>query len=225
VVQGVLASATGPGGRDGYLHMDDARELLRLAEAEVSEIAVRLRDLADVPSVEAQLERELGGLRSPHVQPPFEVHGWEALTPFAHVARMIDLLDLFIRVMLLGIVVISVMNVMMMAVYERVREIGTVAAIGTPPARILALFLCEGLLHGLFGALIGATVSVALVYALNAWPITVAFGRGEFTLVPTLSTAEVLWVAGGVLVVAAVASLQPAWKAARMDPIAALRHV
>ena len=46
---------------------------------------------------------------------------------------MIDLLTLFIKVMLIGIVLISIMNVMVMAVYERIREIGTIAAIGTPP--------------------------------------------------------------------------------------------
>ena len=54
---------------------------------------------------------------------------------------MIDLLTVFIKVMLVSIVLISVMNVMIMAVYERIREIGTISAIGTPPRRILALFL------------------------------------------------------------------------------------
>ena len=44
VVQGVLDSVTGPGGRDGYIHIDDARELLRLTEPEVSEIAIRLKN-------------------------------------------------------------------------------------------------------------------------------------------------------------------------------------
>ena len=47
--------------------------------------------------------------------------------------------------MLVSIVLISVMNVMMMAVYERIREIGMISAIGTPPSRILSLFLTEGL--------------------------------------------------------------------------------
>lgn len=41
VVQGILETATGPGGCDGYLHMDDARDLLRMGDGEVSEIAVR----------------------------------------------------------------------------------------------------------------------------------------------------------------------------------------
>jgi hypothetical protein len=83
------------------------------------------------------------------------VHGWDQLSPFANIARMIDLLDLFIRVMLVGIVLIAVMNVMMMAVYERIREIGMIAAIGTPPRRILALFLAEGCCSGVAGTAIG----------------------------------------------------------------------
>lgn len=225
VVQGVLASATGPGGRDGYLHMDDARELLRMAEPEVGEIAVRLSSLDRVARVQAQLEQAFAEMRNPQGQAALEVHSWEALSPFSNIARMIDLLDLFIRVMLVGIVLISVMNVMMMAVYERIREIGTIAAIGTPPARILALFVSEGALLGLVGTLVGAALSLALILALNLWPVTVAFGREQFVLAPAIAAGDVLLIGGIVLAVAVVASLQPAWKAARMDPITALRHV
>jgi putative ABC transport system permease protein len=224
-VQGVLASATGPGGRDGYLHMDDARELLRMEEPEVSEIAVRLGDLARVARVQAQLEQAFSDLRSSQGQPALEVHTWEALSPFANIANMIDLLDLFIRVMLVGIVLIAVMNVMMMAVYERVREIGTIAAMGTPPGRILALFLSEGLLLGLVGTAVGVAVSLALIFVLNLWPVTIAFGREQIVLAPSIGASDVLLIAGIVLAVTVVASLQPAWKAARMDPITALRHV
>ncbi|NMF89895.1 FtsX-like permease family protein [Aromatoleum petrolei] len=225
-VQGVLASATGPGGRDGYLHMDDARELLRMAEPEVGEITVRLAGLAHVARVQARLEQAFAELRNLQGQPALEVHSWEALSPFSNIARMIDLLDLFIRVMLVGIVLISVMNVMMMAVDERIREIGTIAAIGTPPGRILALFVSDGALLGLVGTLVGAALSLALILALNLlWPVTVAFGREQFVLAPAIAAGDVLLIGGIVLVVAVVASLQPAWKAARMDPITALRHV
>jgi putative ABC transport system permease protein len=138
---------------------------------------------------------------------------------------MIDLLDLFIRIMLVGIVLISVMNVMMMAVYERIREIGTIAAIGTPPRRILGLFLAEGLLLGLIGTAVGTALSLGIVYALNLWPVQFAFARQIVQLAPSLSVASVLAIDGIVLAVAIAASLQPAWKASRMDPITALRHV
>jgi putative ABC transport system permease protein len=225
VVQGVLEDVTGPGGRDGYLHMEDARELLRLREAEVSEIAVRLKDLGSVERAKAQLEQALSDIRNPQGQPALEFHTWSQLSPFANIARMIDLLDIFIRVMLVGIVLISVMNVMMMAVYERIREIGTISAIGTPPSRILALFLGEGLLLGILGTAIGTAISLALVYAMNVWPISFAFGRQQIVLAPSIAAPEVLLIGAIVLVVSAAASVQPAWKASRMDPITALRHI
>ena len=139
---------------------------------------------------------------------------------------MIDLLDVFIRVMLVGIVLIAVMNVMMMAVYERIREIGAISAIGTRRARILGLFLSEGLLLGLIGTAIGTAISLGLIYVLNIWPVHFTFGRDqELVLVPAIAAVDVVMIGVIVLLVAISASLQPAWKAARMDPITALRHV
>jgi putative ABC transport system permease protein len=225
-VQGVLGDVTGPGGRDGYLHLDDARELLRMTDGEVSEIAIRLKDLTHLATAKAQIAQALAEIRNPQGQPALEVHGWDQLSPFANIARMIDLLDVFIRVMLVGIVLIAVMNVMMMAVYERIREIGAISAIGTPPRRILGLFLSEGLLLGLVGTAIGTVVSLAIIYALNIWPVHFTFGRQqELVLVPAIAALDVILIGVIVLGVAIAASLQPAWKAARMDPITALRHV
>ena len=225
LVQGVLDAVTGPGGRDGYLHIDDARALLRMEAPEVNQIAIRLQDPDQTERVARRLEQMLGEIVNPRGQPLLTVHTWDQLTPFANIARMIDLLDLFIRIMLVGIVLIAVMNVMIMSVYERVREIGTIAAMGTPPGRILALFVGEGVLLGVVGTLVGTLVSLGVVRVLNVWSVEFAFGRQEIVLAPTLAPGDILWVATIVVSVAAAASLQPAWKAARMDPNTALRHV
>lgn len=224
-VRGVLEPVTGPGGRDGYLHADDARELLRMEEPEAMEIAIRLRDPGALDRMEAALAARLGKLVNQQGKPVLELHSWKALSPFANIASMIDLMTLFIRVMLVAIVLVSVMNVMLMAVYERIREIGTLAAIGTPPRRILGLYVGEGLLLGLLGAVVGVALSLAVVALLNAWPLRFPFGRQMVTLQPTLSLAEVAAVALLVIGMAVLASLQPAWRASRMDPIQALRHV
>ncbi len=225
VVQGVLGDVTGPGGRDGYINITDARELLRMTTPEVNEIAVRLKDPRRLEQDRAALEQALSGIKNAQGQPALEVHTWEGLSPFANIAHIIDLLDVFIRVMLVGIVLISVMNVMIMAVYERIREIGTIAAIGTPPRRILGLFLTEGLLLGLIGTAIGTALSLAIIFILHLHPVHFAFARQVFALAPSIAAPDVVLIGSIVLAVAAIASLQPAWKAGRMDPIAALRHV
>jgi putative ABC transport system permease protein len=139
---------------------------------------------------------------------------------------MIDMMTFFIKLMLIAVVLISIMNVMIMAVYERVREIGTMAAIGTLPAKILSLFLVEGFLLGALGAVMGSALSVVIIYAINLAKFTYDFGRQTGLILKTsVGFQDLLVVSGIVIVVAIVASLQPALKASRMDPIQALGYV
>ncbi len=224
-VGGILDPITGPGGRDGYIHITDARELIRMDKTEVMEIAVRLKSIDTLWAVQQRLTTKLDEIQNKEGKPVTELHTWSDLSPFANIVRMIDLMTLFIRIMLVAIVLVSVMNVMLMAVYERIREIGTLAAIGTQPRKLMAIFLSEGLLLGLVGAAAGIALSYALVGYLNVSPLVFKFGREEITLYPHLETVEVFGVLGLAILVSALASLQPAWRAARMDPIQALRHV
>jgi len=226
VVGAILESATGPGGRDGYVHIEDAVEILRMEDAEISEIAVRLKDFKKLDEVFAMLASRLSGELNKEGKPVFEVHTWEGLSPFLNIAQMIDVMTLSIKVMLVAIVLISIMNVMIMAVYERVREIGTIAAMGTLPRRILSMFLVEGLLLGAIGALIGAILSIAMVYAVNAAGFTYDFARQTgIVLSAAVNPRDLMLISGIVILAAVIASLQPALKASRMDPIEALGHV
>lgn len=225
-VRSEVESVTGPGGRDGYIHIEDARELLRMAQPEVSEIAIRLSSPDRVNAVAQSLAASLSELKNKQGVAILDVHTWQRLSPFANVANMIDMMTLFVRVMLIAIVLVSVMNVMIMAVYERIREIGTMAAIGTRPGRILGLFISEGFLLGVVGSLAGIVVSIATLTALNAAGLTFDFGQQQdLPLVGSVSPRDVATVGLMVVAVAVLASVQPAWKASRMNPITALRHV
>jgi putative ABC transport system permease protein len=154
------------------------------------------------------------------------VHTWEALSPFFNIARMIDVMTIFIRIMLIAIVLVSIMNVMIMAVYERIREIGTIAAIGTLPGKILSMFVIEGFCLGVFGAILGAALGSAIVLILKLVRITFNFGmQTGLVLVPSLRIQDILIISAIVVLVAILGSLQPALKASRMAPIEALRHV
>lgn len=226
VISGVLESATGPGGRDGYIHIDDAMEILRMTQREISEFAVSLKNPDRVDSVAQSLTAQLGEVVKDPKKAPFQVHTWAELSPFSNIAKMVDLMTIFVKVMLVAIVLISILNVMIMAVYERVREIGTIAAIGTLPGKILSLFLVEGLFLGVAGALAGLVVALAIVFGMNLWKFTFNFGQTTgLVLLPSLDLNQIVVACAMVIGVSIVASLQPAFKASRMEPIEALRHV
>ncbi len=225
-VCGIIEGVTGPGGRDGYIHLDDAQTLLRMEEKEISEIAIRLKDLHSLGKVFAGLSAELESIRNKVDKPVLEIHTWEKLTPFFNIAKMIDLMTMFIKIMLVAIVLVSIMNVMVMAVYERINEIGTIAAMGTGPGKILLLFLTEGFLLGVLGTALGVIISFVSIAALKAAKMSFDFGQQQgLILNPSIGVADVVSIALIVIFIAVLGSLQPAWKAAKMDPITALRHV
>jgi putative ABC transport system permease protein len=224
-VAGVLESVTGPGGRDGYIQIEDAMEVLRMEEMEVSEIAIRVNDFNNVNAFTDSLDNLLSKEVGKEGKPIFEVHSWESLSPFYNIARMIDIMTFFIKIMLIAIVLISIMNVMIMAVYERIREIGTIAAIGTLPGKILSMFVVEGFCLGLVGAVAGNVLGLIIMLVINHSGMTFDFGRQTLALSAAISPMDVLVISGIVIVISVVASLQPAFKASRMEPIKALRHV
>ena len=91
-VCGVLEGISGPGGRDGAIHMEDAKELLRIAGVEITEIAIRLKNMALLPETLAALQSALDEFKDKNGNPVFEVHSWEKLSPFYNIAKMIDLM-------------------------------------------------------------------------------------------------------------------------------------
>lgn len=225
-VSGILESATGPGGRDGYVHFDDAVELLRMEQPEISEVAIRLKDFNKLAKVEKRLQAVVEAEKNANGKPIFELHSWEMLSPFAKIAKMLEMMNKFIRVMLVAIVLVSIMNVMIMAVFERIREIGTIAAIGTPPATIRSLFLVEGLCLGLFGAVAGNLIGMVIIAIFNLTNYTFSFGhQSGLVLKASVSPPDIIGISVIVVIVSVLATLQPARKAAKMEPIDALRHV
>ncbi|OGS36085.1 MAG: ABC transporter substrate-binding protein [Elusimicrobia bacterium RIFOXYB2_FULL_49_7] len=225
-VSGISENILGPQGKDGYIHIDDAKSLLRIENGEITEIAIKLNNFSKLSSVYAGLKNELMGIQGEKTaKPMFEIHTWEELSPFASIAKIVTLLIMVVRLVLISIVLISILNVMMMSVYERIGEIGTIASIGTLPSKILALFLTEGLLLGFFSAIAGNVIGMIIILIISAAKLNFTFGMMEISLAPQIPTAEVVFALVIVVIISALASLQPAFKASKMEPVEALRHV
>lgn len=113
---------------------------------------------------------------------------------------------------------VSIFNVMMMSVTERIREIGILRSIGTQRTEIRKMFIYEAGILGIIGAVIGAAMSLAI-----GWVVVLAMvGSTEYFLTP----ASLIYVPSAMLIgiiICVVSGVYPAWRASNLDPIEALR--
>ncbi len=225
-IAGIMSGLTGPSGRDGYMHLNDAKDLLRIDGNEINEIAIRLKDGDDLKRVNKMLNQSLQSIKGEDEKPVFELHTWAQLSPFSTIATVVDLLIYIVKIVLISIVLISILNVMMMSVFERVSEIGTISAIGTLPSKILWLFVTEGFLLGFVSAIVGGIISVLSLFLINLAEFHFSFGRMQGILLKTsVSIGELITVSIIVIIISILSSFQPAYKASKMEPVDALRHV
>jgi len=128
----------------------------------------------------------------------------------------------------------GVVNTMMISVSERTREIGTLKAIGARQGQIMKIFVSEAFLIGVIGActgiLIGLLVSFALPSFTGAASTSGLGGAGVVglfrgTLTASISPGLVLLSLALGISVGVIAGLYPAWRASKMNPVEALRHV
>jgi len=113
---------------------------------------------------------------------------------------------------------LSVVNTMFMAVAERVREIGLKKAVGATTLNVMGEFLIEATLIGVIGGFVGYGLGAGIVLAKNL--TTPPDQSTLFLLTPTLT----IFAIGFATVLGAVAGVLPAWRAARLDPVTALRN-
>ena len=210
------------------LHLAQAQKLIfGAAPLQVTAIALQLRHTAQLALARARLD-EL--LKTTLKDAPLTVLDYETLNPFYRQAlSMFASIFGFISVLIGAIVLFTVSNTMSMAVVERTVEIGTLRAIGLRRSGIRATFVCEGVVLGCFGALLGIVTAFALAWAINHLGLTwVAPGRVDPTPLAVRVAGEnglMITSAIGLVVVAALSAILPAARAARMNIVDALRHV
>lgn len=210
------------------LHLAQAQRLIFGAERpQVTAIALQLRRTDQMPAAQARLQELLATSLKGE---PLAVIDYETLNPFyGQTLGMFAAIFGFISVLIGGIVLFTVGNTMSMAVVERTAEIGTLRAIGLRRGDIRAMFVIEGIVIGVLGALLGIVVAIVAAAAINQMGMTwTPPGRVEPVALAVRVAGEhpmMLASASGLVIVAALSAILPAARAARMNIVDALRHV
>ena len=155
---------------------------------------------------------------------------YETLNPFyGQTLGMFAAIFGFISVLIGAIVLFTVTNTMSMAVVERTAEIGTLRAIGLRRGGIRAMFLCEGLMLGCLGAVLGIVAAIAAAWVVNRiglhWTPPSRIEPVPLSVRLVGENSMLLAYAVGLVIVGAISALLPAARAARMNIVDALRHV
>jgi putative ABC transport system permease protein len=178
------------------------------------QVQVKVTDLAQLDEAKEELRAAMRKVRrlEPNDPDDFGINQQDQFVKMFHrLGGTIAAVGLFVTGLSLFVGGIGIMNIMFVSVAERTREIGVRKAIGAKRRTILVQFLIEAASICLLGGLIGLGI---------AWPVTLAIQK---IFPATLSVAIVALAIGVSLVTGVLSGFFPAWRAARMDPVQALR--
>tara|TARA_R100000900_G_scaffold66106_1_gene52897 strand:+ start:191458 stop:192708 length:1251 start_codon:yes stop_codon:yes gene_type:complete len=206
--------------RFAYTGRDSLQALLGV-EGEVTEAAMNGPDYRRVVAWLPDIRRAAGASLS--VQP------WQTLNPF--LASMLGLQDGYALVFMLVVFLVlsfGLVNTLVMAVFERTRELGLIQALGMRPGLILLLILMESLWLLLLGLALGNALALATLWPLRDGLDLSAVAAGlemmamGTTLYPLLELSDMAMASAVVVGLGLLASLLPAWRASRLAPVVAL---
>jgi len=205
--------------------IDSARQWLEVEQA-ATEIVIRAQNHEAVLPLQTALLAELP-------DPNLEIMRWSQIDPMIEQwTATADASTFFILTIVIAVILIEVLNTMLMSMHERVREFGLMEAIGTGKRELFLMLLIETVLlvatGGLLGYLFGAAISLALAgpgIDISAFADAFAFFYMDPVCHPLLTLKSGVKIVGITLIAALIAGLYPAWKATRLNPVAAMREV
>jgi len=217
--------------RTGVKEYDDVAVMVPMELAktllyteDVQSIVVVLDETENTDLVADNLRREFS-----QANLDLEIKTWSDLATFYHqVVQLYQGIFWVVKIIILIIVIFSIANTMTMSVFERIREIGTIRAMGTKRRGVLSLFLMEGLILGVLGGTLGVIFGIATAKLLSIKgiyippPPTMTEG---YTALINIVPQDLIFVFCLAVGTSLISSIYPAFKAARLKVVDALRYI
>jgi ABC-type lipoprotein release transport system permease subunit len=204
-----------------FVGIQTAQQMLKMNQA-FSEIALVLRDIQQLPTFLPQLQQ---------VVPTLDVASWQTLQPLTQALFQMSegVTGLLVIIMFIAMA-FGIVNTLLMAVFERIRELGLLQALGMRPGLILGQVLLESALLIGLGILAGIMLGSATILAfhngidLSGFASAIAYWGAEKVLYPQLNYSDLLFIGGLVWLLGIIVSCYPAWQATQYTPVIAMNR-
>ncbi|MEJ2705284.1 MAG: FtsX-like permease family protein [Sedimentisphaerales bacterium] len=231
IVQDIIRSPADLINQTGVvMSLADAQRLLVMPD-EAHEIVIRAKRSGQTEGIVQRLSRlpALAGL---------EIKTWEQIVPqLVVILKTSDWVGYFVVIIVFIAAVAGIANTLMMATFERMHEFGMLLALGSRPRRLIRMIVVEAVLTGILGVIIGTALGYLFVFTTSGSGIDMASwgGNGEvrnmaykglnlpLLIRPRLEPFDTMLGLIAVLFTSLVASIWPAWIAARLEPMEAMR--
>ncbi|MBN2535952.1 MAG: FtsX-like permease family protein [Spirochaetales bacterium] len=209
-----------------FLPLDTAQNLLKMDDS-VIEILILLKDINKMNTTVSSIKNTLSSVGITNL----DVRAWDTIGVYPAYILMLDIVGYYVALFffLLGSTVIITTTIMV--VYERMREIGTVAAMGMKGSQIVRLFFLESFFIGAIASIIGVLIGSGIVIPLGilGWDWSEGLESADFAmsslLKPAWSLRNTIIIFVYSTAIASIASFFPARRAAKIQPVEALRAV
>jgi len=199
-------------------HMQEAQDFFGLGK-NITGVEIRLRDVYQAPEVKKRLQEKLGF--------PYIIMDWMQMNRNLFSALKLEKFAMFIILVLIILVAsFNIISNLIMNVIEKSREIAILKAMGATRKGIMTVFMLQGLAIGLIGTAIGITGGYALGFILNKYQIIKLPADVYYLshLPVRMQFFDFAVVSLSAIIISFIATLYPAWQAARLDPVEPLRY-